>query len=455
MDENTYMYDGDLEKDIIGTFFIDTSNECIAKSILRPEHFLDETNRKMFNLLKLYYAKNKNVDIFEILKDYDTRKDVQKTINSYYHYAVTYVIGTSFFKKNEQRLIERWQKETSAKLFESYKAGKIEYKTLKIKLDEINQNQFFKNILDISSDIEDTTPSNNKKREYTGFSQLDYLTKGIEYGTLNVWSAVTNGGKTTLMTQFTKNFIRKGKKVFYFNGEQTAKEFKNNLYVSMCNKDQVMYVEDENNRKIIDIMPKDEVTRYYNSLFVDRLYVYNNEIPKNDIETMISVMDEALRKGVRIFFVDNFMQLDNSEQLDQQTRIVEKFKRFARDNDVIVILVAHPRKLNFGVTRLNVFDISGTQNISNKATNICTIMRTDTMSESEKDILSKYLYENGYLLDNCDSVVEVLKTKGNKNGVVGLVYDRDFKTFREVRRLTDEEKGRMGISFEGRKKRVN
>lgn len=452
--ELNYVNDGDIEKDIIGTFLIDKENNCISKTILEPKHFLDETNRKMFILLKTYYSKKNNLDVLELVKTYDEVKPLQKIIMEYYQYAVNYVMGSSFFKDNEERLIKKWQKWSTSQLFKQYEEGKIEYKNLKIKLDEINQNQFFKNILDISNDIEDTTPTSTKEREYTGMSQLDYLTKGMEYGTLNVWSAVTNGGKTTLMTQFAKNFIRKGKKVFYFNGEQTGKEFKNNLFVSMCSKEQIQYVEDENNKKILDIMPKPEMTKYFNDLLRNTLYVYNNEIPKNDIDTMINVMDEAFRKGVRIFFIDNFMQLDNSEQLDQQTRIVEKFKRFARNKNTIVILVAHPRKLNFGVTRLNIFDISGTQNISNKATNICTIMRKDTMSDDEKERLKLYLLDNGYLLDDCDSVIEVLKTKGNKNGVVGLTYDRDLKTFREVRRLTDDEKSRMDLSaYKDTKKR--
>ena len=134
------------------------------------------------------------------------------------------------------------------------------------------------------------------------------------------------------------------------------------------------------------------------------------------------------------------MQLDNSELIDQQTRIVEKFKRFARDKEAMVILVAHPINLNFGTTRLNIFDISGTQNISNKATNICTIMRTDIMNDEEKMKLTYYLLENNYLFENCDAVIEVLKTKGNKNGVLGLKYDKITRNFTEIEKITDLEK---------------
>lgn len=445
-----HLTQGDLEKDIIGAFI--ANKECIAKTILQPKHFLNDTNKRMFILLKNYYQKHKEIDMPELFKQYDGNIKVQQVILSYIDYTSEYVVGImSEFQRDEKKLIKVWQKEESKKYFEEYINGRIDYKTLKIQLDEINYNQFFKNILDISKDIEDTTPINTKEREYTEIQQLDYLTKGIEYGTLNVWSSVTNGGKTTLMTQFAKNFIKKDKKVFYFNGEQTAKEFKNNLFVSMCSKGQIQYVKDTNNENIIDIMPKDDVLEQLNIVVRDKLYVYNNEIPKNDIETMISVMEEAYDKGVRIFFIDNFMQLDSSEMLDQQTRIIEKFKRFARDKNSIVMLVAHPRKLNFGTTRLNIFDISGTQNISNKSANICTIIRKDTMTDLEKDIIFKYLLENDYNLEECDSVIEVLKTKGNKNGVVGLTYDRELKIFQEARKITLAEKEHILAEIEEEK----
>lgn len=452
--ETDYLQNGDLEKDVLGIFFLDNSCEFISKTKLKPEHFANEINRKMFILQKQYYLKYRKVDAIEMIKDYEHNKSVQSLITNYYSYAATYVIpSSSIFIKNEERLIKKYQRETSKKLVQQYSEGQIEYSELKNQLDEVNTNQFFKNLLEVSRDIDDFTKEHTKTREYTDIKQLDWLTKGLEYGSLNVWSGITSSGKTAMMTQLTRNFINKGKKVFYFNGEQTSREFKNNLFVTMCTKEQLDFVKDSYNESIIDVIPKREVAEHLNNKIKDKLYVYNNDIPKNDIDTMISVMDEAFRKGVRIYFIDNFMQLDNSEQLDQQTRIVEKFKRFARDRNSIVILVAHPRKLNFGTTRLNIFDISGTQNISNKATNICTIIRKDTMAESEKDFLTKYLLDNNYSIDDCDSIVEVLKTKGNKNGVVGLKFDSEQKTFKEVHKLTPDEKSRISLEVSERGKR--
>lgn len=453
-DGEGYLIDGDLEKNAIGMFLKEEGEKCLLKTILQPKHFFDEKNRRVFILLKDFYRKNGNLDVFNILTEYESDKSTQALITQYYTYSVNYLIGIHDFEPNEKKLIERWQMAATQQLTEKLVRKEIDYKTFKIKLDEINQNQYFKNLLDMATDIEDTTPSNTKEREYTGINQLDYLTKGLEYGSLNVFSGLTNSGKTTFMTQVAKNFMYSRKKVFYFNGEQTGKEFKNNLYVSMCNKDQIEFVKDKNNPRIVDIMPKKEVMDILNDSYKEILYVYNNNIPRNDINTMLSVMDEAFRKGVRIYFIDNFMQLDDSEQLDKQTKIVESFKRFARDKNAIVILVAHPRKLNYGTSRLNIFDISGTQNISNKATNIYTIIRKDTMHENDYNGMNKSLIDNDYLIDDCDAIIEVLKTKGNRNGVVGLKFDRELRLYKEVRKLTEEEKARMDMeSLKERRKR--
>ena len=169
---------------------------------------------------------------------------------------------------------------------------------------------------------------------------------------------------------------------------------------------------------------------------------------------MIKVMKKAFYQGVRIFFIDNFMQLDNSEKLEEQTRIVEMFKRFAMKNNVIVCLVAHPRKTQFMKNRLTIFDIAGTQNIANKSANICTIMRTDLLNESDYNEVSDVLIKNNYNINNCDAVVEVLKTKGNACKMVGLKYNRDLKNYYESSRISSEEQKNI-LESRSKKRRNN
>ena len=326
-------------------------------------------------------------------------------------------------------------------LKETWRENNIDLVTSQFKRKEISYNEFAKKMFQLTSDdfddeelLKPADIANELKieREYTYIDELDYLLKGLEYGKLNLFSGITNHGKTTLMIQFAKNFIRQHKKVFYFSGEQTAREFKNFLYVGMCKKEQLEFIKDEHNSRIYDTKPKDEVLEYFDNIYANDFVVYNNNIIQNDVDKMIKVMKKAFNQGVRLFFIDNFMQLDNSEKLEEQTRIVELFKRFAMKNNVIVCLVAHPRKTQFMKSRLSIFDIAGTQNIANKSTNICTIMRTDLLNDAEKSEIESALINNNYRIDDCDAIVEVIKTKGNACKMVGLKYNKELKNYYEA-----------------------
>lgn len=278
------------------------------------------------------------------------------------------------------------------------------------------------------------------EREYTNINELDYLLKGIEYGKLSLWSGLSNEGKSTFMQQFAKECLKRGKKIFFFAGENTSYEFKNLLYVSMCTKDELDFIQDSYNPRIYNVTPKPNKLKMLDEKFGDLIYLYNNNIQKNDIDSMIRVMTLAFKQGVRIFFIDNFMQLDDSEKLENQTRIIELFKRFARDKNSIVNLVAHPRKTQFSKHRLSMFDISGSQNIANKSANICSIMRVDTLPDDELKQISFILDKNDYDIKDCDAIIEVLKTKGNACKMVGLTFDKELKIYKEAPKILPSQR---------------
>lgn len=374
-------------------------------------------------MIELYY-KYQTLDINIITQD-GKNQTAMKLVIELLNYEITWRNVFGYYKQ----------------LKETWRENNIELVTSQFKRKEINYNDFLKKMFVITNDdfddeelLKPADIDNELKieREYTYIDELDYLLKGLEYGKLSLFSGITNHGKTTLMIQFAKNFIRQHKKVFYFSGEQTAREFKNYLYVGMCKKEQLEFIRDEHNPRIYDAKPKDKVLEYFDNIFANDFVVYNNNIIQNDVDKMIKVMKKAFNQGVRLFFIDNFMQLDNSEKLEEQTRIVELFKRFAMKNNVIVCLVAHPRKTQFMKSRLTIFDIAGTQNIANKSANICTIMRTDLLNDIDKSEVESGLINNNYRIDDCDAVVEVLKTKGNACKMVGLKYNKELKNYYEA-----------------------
>ena len=383
-----------------------------------------------------------------------------KCYNEYKNLEITTISQNGKYPKLISLCIELMQEEISWKsiygyykqLKEMWRDNQIEIITNQLKNKQIEFSEFSKQMFELTKDDFDdeellTLDKINNlteiEREYTEIRELDYLIQGLEYGRMNLWSGITNHGKTTLMIQIAKECLKKHKKIFYFSGEQSAEEFKNYLYVGMCNKDQLEFLKDKHNERIIDTKPKDEIINYFDNIYSKELFLYNNNLIENDINKMIKVMRKAFNQGVRIFFIDNFMQLDNSEMLEEQTKIVEQFKRFARDKKCIVNLVAHARKTQFQKSRLTIFDIAGTQNIANKSANICTIMRKDMLNDSDLEEVKKVLLLNDYDIERCDSILEVLKTKGNACKMVGLVYDKETKTYKEAYKMPSDEAKRL------------
>ena len=51
----------------------------------------------------------------------------------------------------------------------------------------------------------------------------------------------------------------------------------------------------------------------------------------------------------------------------------------------IFILVAHPRKSDKFQTRLTIYDVLGSSNLVNKAYNVISIIRTDSIDEDDNE----------------------------------------------------------------------
>lgn len=280
-----------------------------------------------------------------------------------------------------------------------------------------------------------------KDRVLSGIEDLDYCTKGFEMGCITIWTGFTNAGKTTVMTMLAKKTIDQGERIFFFNGEQTKEDFKNNLYIQSVQKKDLIQKQYRNSC-VFDTFVREEKAVELEKSYGNKIYIYNNEI-KKDINTLLYAMED-IRKSqkIRVFFLDNFMQIDlNSDNVYQeQTSIMEKLRTFAVNKKVHIHLVAHPRKTERFQARLNLFDVAGSSNLINKAYNIISIMRKDNIKPESPDYkrLEEDLLKERYEIEKVDSILEILKTKGNRCGLVGLKYDKDLKTYKLAEKMTQE-----------------
>lgn len=281
----------------------------------------------------------------------------------------------------------------------------------------------------------------SKDRVLAKIRELDYNTKGFEMGCITIWTGFTNAGKTTVMTMLAKNTIEQGERIFFFNGEQTKEDFKNNLYIQSAKTTDLIRKQYKNSC-VFDTFVKPEKAVLFDKLYGNKIFIYNNEA-KRDIDTLIKAMEEIRQKEkIRVFFLDNFMQIDMSTDnvFQEQTKVMERLRTFAINRKVHIHLVAHPKKIERFQTRLSLYDVAGSSNIVNKAYNIISILRVDTMQKDSKDYekLQKELLKESYNIENVDTVLEVLKTKGERCGLVGLKYIKEIKTYVESEKMTLE-----------------
>lgn len=284
------------------------------------------------------------------------------------------------------------------------------------------------------------------ERILTGFNDLDYFTKGLEVG-VTLLVANTNAGKSTFVQGVIARAIEQGYKVFSFAGEHTAQSFLQLLYHQNSTKKDYVPIAYKNwkgeDTNIVDWYITEERERTIKEKFDGKLFIYSNKA-KRDIDTMIDAMRSCYEEqGARFFVIDNMISIDNisSNVFAEQTAITEKIRTFALNYKVIVLLVAHQRKNEKGSFLIDIQDVAGSQNISNKAYNVIAQYRTDMLNRDSKDYetLTRELAKCGFNIDKCDGVLSVIKTKGNSNGYVGLKYDSETKTYRQAEKISQTE----------------
>ena len=134
-------------------------------------------------------------------------------------------------------------------------------------------------------------------------------------------------------------------------------------------------------------------------------------------------MSYAFKKyNCEFFVLDNLMTIDleiirETELLSKQKKFISKLKNFAATNNVIIILVAHPKKINYKQKKITKDDISGSGNIFNIADTVLSLYRPQLNKDSDEDF------------DNC---VDVLKNREKgKYGTISLNFDENSKRFIE------------------------
>lgn len=275
--------------------------------------------------------------------------------------------------------------------------------------------------------IADTQYNTDTASEYerieTGFKEIDKHINDIRRKQLSIVFGRDGEGKTTFVSQIVTHQLIKNEKTFLYSAELGQQALQDWLFRQIVGNDKAFYTLRQDKYET-EYFIKPEVVKAIKRWTEDRLILIDDskfESMKNT-EKLIGIMRSlAKRQGVKLFILDNLQSImpdTTGDTNSGQSNFVEALRTFAINDNVAVVLVAHPRKVDeldtskgdveFGNLGKN--DVSGTKNITNKAHNVFAI---------ERDMKAVYF----------DIIVTVLKDK--KKGVrAGFKYKFDSRSMR-------------------------
>lgn len=265
----------------------------------------------------------------------------------------------------------------------------------------------------------------------TGISQLDKLIGGFYYGQLIILTGERGLGKSTLGSQFIVNGVNQGLGAFCYSGELPDWSFQEWFDRQCAGREYINVATSELgfDNYLIDGAALEMIHDWYD----EHCYIYDNAVVESadtENETILETLETAIKQyGCKMLLIDNLMTAIEddlaSDLYRQQTAFVRALAKLAKQYNVIIILVVHPRKSN-GYTFSN-DSVAGSSNI----TNLADIVMNYALPKDDDEVKP-------------DRILQVSKNRltGKVNfGGIPLWYDVPSKRILEARGMNRQRFG--------------
>lgn len=263
----------------------------------------------------------------------------------------------------------------------------------------------------------------------TNIRELDQVVGGLCYGQVVLLTGKRGEGKSTLLSQLVVEAVEQDVPVLVYSGELADYHFKRWVDFQAAGPDYVEAHTDAFGNEAYTI--PDNVVERINGWYRGRAYIYDNNYladGKGELESLLETVEKTVRQyGVKLVCVDNLMTaltVGPGEDLYRaQSDFVRTLKRIAVKYNVVVLLVAHPRKSR---ERFDNDDVAGSADITNRVDVVMNYARSDN--------------------DECDGLLSVTKNRltGRLTGreqPIQLYYSR---TTKRITSLSSDKKRRYG-----------
>lgn len=236
------------------------------------------------------------------------------------------------------------------------------------------------------ADVERVNPADREKVK-TGISSLDRTTDGLHLGSLVILTGERGRGKSTLASQIMSRAVEQGYTSFIYSGELMDWTVQDWIDRQIAGPEYINSV--TSNLGYTSYSIQKDVVDALHEWYEDRCYVYDadrawDESEEN--ENLLEVLEKAIRMyDCKVLMIDNLMTaMSDDLRRDlyrQQSNFVKKLAEMVMRYQVLIILVAHPRKSMANSFRND--DILGSSNITNLAD---VILRYDKPKVDKADL---------------------------------------------------------------------
>ena len=290
----------------------------------------------------------------------------------------------------------------------------------------------------------------------TGYTELDRNIVQLNYGEVTLLSGGNASGKSSWLNSLLLNIANQGVPNALWSGELPERILKTWIQMAAAGKNNLRQSQYGSGKYYVPSNIGAKIDDWMEPLF----YIYNSEYG-NTWEQIFHDMTELLKVGVKVFTLDNLFSLDidllEGDRNNKQKELILQIKKFAKVNDVHIILVAHPRK-TMAFLRKN--DISGTSDLTNAVDNVFIMHRVNNdFFRAGAEFFGEATIN---MYRGFGNVLEVAKNRmyGIVDLMVGMQYEIESRRFKN----TTEENVQYGwelepqqntIDFEDRQEKEN
>jgi len=278
---------------------------------------------------------------------------------------------------------------------------------------------------------------NKMEKILTGIKGVDKAIKGMAMGQLVILTGKRGDGKSTFMSQIVCSALDSGKTVFVYSGELADFHFKRWLDYQLAGSRHIEETTDPWGQPEYSL--EDGVIHKINDWYRNRAYIYDNNyiVDGAEYESLPDTIEKVIQQyNAQMICIDNLMTAmdkvtEQSNLYLAQSNFVGRLKAIATKYQVVIILVAHPKKGSVDSVQDDNDLVAGSSDITNKA-----------------DIVIKYSRapdsEDGY-----ESLVKI-----TKNRITGTLLTRNDNAVRVVyspktKRIVDIEDEQRGEKVYG------